>query len=214
MNSPHKGQWRGALIFSFICVWINGWVNNHEAGDLRRNRSHYDVIVMEDYSTINSNSKDDNDILPTASLDYQRETTSNPIMNLWIHKISIILYNEMSAECSHWMPVLHYLEDSSKMLLSSQIWKLLNFHFPTNYTSFNIWARQLVWNFKGYLWNSTQNTPPIHWKIQSIYNVENLTHWGRVTHIWVSKLIIIGSDNGLSPGQWRNIVNLGLGNKF
>ena len=28
VNSPHKGQWRGALMFSLICVWINGWVNN------------------------------------------------------------------------------------------------------------------------------------------------------------------------------------------
>ena len=44
---PHKGQWRGALMFSLICVWINGWVNNREAGDLRRYRTHYDVIVME-----------------------------------------------------------------------------------------------------------------------------------------------------------------------
>ena len=47
VNSPHKGQWRGALMFSLICVWINGWVNNHEAGDLRRYRGHYDVIVMK-----------------------------------------------------------------------------------------------------------------------------------------------------------------------
>ena len=46
VNSPHKGQWRGALMFSLICVWINGWVNNREAGDLRRYRVHYDVIVM------------------------------------------------------------------------------------------------------------------------------------------------------------------------
>ena len=46
VNSPHKGQWRGALIFSLICVWINGWVNNQEAGDLRRYRVHYDVSVM------------------------------------------------------------------------------------------------------------------------------------------------------------------------
>ena len=46
VNSPHKGQWRGALMFSLICVWINGWVNNREAGDLRRNRAHCDVIVM------------------------------------------------------------------------------------------------------------------------------------------------------------------------
>ena len=46
VNSPHKGQWRGALMFSLICVWINDWVNNGEAGDLRRYRIHYDVTVM------------------------------------------------------------------------------------------------------------------------------------------------------------------------
>ena len=46
VSSPHKGQWRGALIFSLICAWINGWVNNREAGELRRHRVHYDVIVM------------------------------------------------------------------------------------------------------------------------------------------------------------------------
>ena len=46
VNSPHKGQWRGALMFSLICAWINGWVNNREAGDLRRHRADYDVIVM------------------------------------------------------------------------------------------------------------------------------------------------------------------------
>ena len=33
----------------------------------------------------------------------------------------------------------------------------------------------------------------------------NLTHWGRVTHICVGKLTIIGSDNGLSPG-WRQAI--------
>ena len=46
VNSPHKGQLRGAMIFSLICPWINGWVNNGEAGDLRHHRAHYDVIVM------------------------------------------------------------------------------------------------------------------------------------------------------------------------
>ena len=43
---PHKGQWRGALMFSSIWVWINGWVNSREAGDLRCYCTHYDVIVM------------------------------------------------------------------------------------------------------------------------------------------------------------------------
>ena len=46
VNSPHKGQWRGALMFSLVCVWINGWVNNREGSDLRRHRTHYDVTVM------------------------------------------------------------------------------------------------------------------------------------------------------------------------
>ena len=46
VNSPHKCQGRGALMFSLIWAWINGWVNNREAGDIRRHRTHYDVIVM------------------------------------------------------------------------------------------------------------------------------------------------------------------------
>ena len=46
VNSPHKGQWHGALMFSLICVWINGWVKNREAGDLRHHHAHYDVTVM------------------------------------------------------------------------------------------------------------------------------------------------------------------------
>ena len=45
VNSPHKGQWREALMFSLICAWMNDW-NNREAGDLRRHRAHYDVTVM------------------------------------------------------------------------------------------------------------------------------------------------------------------------
>ena len=46
VKSPHKGQWRGALMFSLIFTRINGWVNNCEAGDLRRYRAHYGVTVM------------------------------------------------------------------------------------------------------------------------------------------------------------------------
>ena len=49
VNSLHKGQWRAALMFSLICVWINGWVNSREAGDLRRHCAHYDVSVMQIY---------------------------------------------------------------------------------------------------------------------------------------------------------------------
>ena len=46
VNSPHKGQWRGALMFSLICARLNSWVHNRYGGDLKRYQIHYDVIVM------------------------------------------------------------------------------------------------------------------------------------------------------------------------
>ena len=46
VNSPHKGQWHGALMLTLICAWINVWVNNREAGDLRRHRTRLYVTVM------------------------------------------------------------------------------------------------------------------------------------------------------------------------
>ena len=46
VNSPHTDHWRGALMLSLTCVWANGWVNNQDAGDLRRHCSHYDVTIM------------------------------------------------------------------------------------------------------------------------------------------------------------------------
>ena len=46
VNSQHKGQRRGALMFSLICARINGWVNNSEARNLRRHHAHCDVTVM------------------------------------------------------------------------------------------------------------------------------------------------------------------------
>ena len=46
VNSPHKGQWRGNLMFSLICAWTNGWVNNRDIGGLRQHHARYDVTVM------------------------------------------------------------------------------------------------------------------------------------------------------------------------
>ena len=42
---PHRGQWRGALMFSSICSWTNSSGNNLDAVDLRRHRAHYDVTI-------------------------------------------------------------------------------------------------------------------------------------------------------------------------
>ena len=47
VNSPHQDQWRGALMLPLICIWTNAWVNNRDAGDLKRYRVHYDATVMQ-----------------------------------------------------------------------------------------------------------------------------------------------------------------------
>ena len=46
VDSPHKGQWSGALMVYFICTWTNGWANNQDAADLRYHHTHFDVTVM------------------------------------------------------------------------------------------------------------------------------------------------------------------------
>ena len=80
VNSPHKGQWHGALMFSLICARINGWVNNREAGDLGRHHAHYDVIVRISakhpkdftYTFLNHNQKRCNSVLILMFvIDYQ-----------------------------------------------------------------------------------------------------------------------------------------------
>ena len=53
-------------------------------------------------------------------------------------------------------------------------------------------------------WAHIQNDPWKSYVIRCFMLL--LTHWGRATHIWVSKLTIIGSDNGLSPGRHQAII--------
>ena len=72
MKPPHKGQWHGALMFSLICAWTNGWVNNGEADDLRRHRTHYYVML----------------ILHNSSLDCR--------INPWIYSMGETLYTTAS----------------------------------------------------------------------------------------------------------------------
>ena len=52
-NSPVPGEFPAqrpvtrSFDVSLICVWINGWVNNRDAGEFRCYRAHYDVSVMQ-----------------------------------------------------------------------------------------------------------------------------------------------------------------------
>ena len=51
LDSPHKIQWCGALMYYLVYAWTNGWAKNRDAGDLRRHHTHYDVTKMTPYIT-------------------------------------------------------------------------------------------------------------------------------------------------------------------
>ena len=102
VNSPHKGQWRG-VVFSLICAWINGWVNNREAGDLRRQRAHCDVNVMDSVNLYNKAGYDDISwclYIPSSwfSLDQQQSQTPQ-IQQTVVEKVEINwLFNFVSPK--------------------------------------------------------------------------------------------------------------------
>ena len=48
----------------------------------------------------------------------------------------------------------------------------------------------------------------LHWVVHNLQFHVILTHWGWVTHIYVSDLTIIGSDSGLSPGRCQSIISI------
>ena len=100
VNSLHKGQWRGPLMFCLICTWINGWVNNREAGELRRHRAHYDVIVVIFCCLAN-----DVDCFPVCcgiSASYQLL----PNGNLWYYALSVVMviepYTQINRIAENW----------------------------------------------------------------------------------------------------------------
>ena len=81
VNSPHKGQWHRALMISLICVWINSWVNNGEAGDLKCHHANYDITVMNLLYMLAPNS---NIIVPTNNQDDVIENGQQYLKACWL----------------------------------------------------------------------------------------------------------------------------------
>ena len=87
---------------------------------------------------------------------------------------------------------------------------------PERMHSFN--ENKDQWSYSQYMYHVSRW--PVAWRSQSIDSYcigpvlkqylapapHRLTHWGRVTHICVSKVTIIGSDNGLSLGRRQAII--------
>ena len=94
VNSPHKGLWRGALMFSVKCVWIKSWINNREAGDLRRDRAHYDVMNR---TTIKTQHKYHNMLNPPIKRCFSNETFENQHKIVQSYRITFIFIQDATS---------------------------------------------------------------------------------------------------------------------
>ena len=154
VNSPHKGQWRGALMYSLICARINGWENNGEVGDLRRHRAHYDVIVMA-HCICNS--------LLVAS----RKTTANGRFvwygnhafgnlsyrwHILFKNTAVDLFRLLSINCIQW---------TDHILVAWKSWICSRYHLRMRESLIIYWKRERVESVLDitFVWESHSNVP-------------------------------------------------------
>ena len=110
---PQKGQWRRALMFSLICAWMSGWVNNHKGGNLRCHCAHYEITVMYSrmrlffciwkYITSLKNSLCESSCAPIWICWLQLE-----ILTLELERTRIHIPMQNCQQCS-WCSWVHYL---------------------------------------------------------------------------------------------------------
>ena len=95
------------------------------------------------------------------------------------------------------------LHDSSERCVSMLSFRCIRLHYPAALLHIRRLSNQLIDTWFSFFVTFVCRKP---FKCKNlILWMPCLTHWGRVTHICVSKLIIIGSDNGLSPGRRQAI---------
>ena len=116
LNSPHKGQWRGALMVSLICAaWTDGCVNTRDAGDLWRYRVHYVIVMFSKMPPTD-----------TTWLAHKGEISGG--CYLWIQ---ISLYSTI-ASCSvvlWWTVLLRAPIASWEMLAATIKWRVIMAHY-------------------------------------------------------------------------------------
>ena len=131
VNCPHKGQWRGALMFSLICAWLNGWVNNRETGVLRRHRARYDAFVVSSPQRCKRPSNDTAFFLNVVNetvrfLICKIKTTHNigPSLNIYPRSMQLFTYRKI------------------QVIMSSPWYQVVSLW---GYPAYKIWSTELFW---------------------------------------------------------------------
>ena len=113
---PHKGQWRGALMFCLICVWINIWVNNRETGDLRRYRAHYDAIVMIKWERQNWQNWTPELATPLAMMRRSADKWKTIKCRMWQFFSWVLFHSVQLLHIRHWFRYLSVQRRLSNMI--------------------------------------------------------------------------------------------------
>ena len=157
VDSPHKGQWRGALMFLLICSWTNGWANTRDAGDLRRHRTNYEVTIMWLGSIRPSTGR-----IPEA--DHSPLFASNPLFkvvcvdyvtihcNDFISLATLISPSHIKLTRSIWLP-RHQPATWLGRRTGNESWlafghsSILHFYFTMIKTAFECFPIHIVWQY-------------------------------------------------------------------
>ena len=119
VNSPHKGQWRGALMFSLICAWINNWLNNRKAG------AHSDVIVMDYIRDLSVTFRKLSDPACQPQRHGRISGTSGILLIHWGALASFTSYRLWDKECQH-DRIVRKFDWHFDNLMSPPFWKQLS----------------------------------------------------------------------------------------
>ena len=154
VDSPHKGQWRWALMFSLMCACTNDWANTPDTCVLRRHVALCDVTVMRQECSVDTNIVRFRYNTPTFSKLSQKTTMMDIICphHLHIHNsshsahVSCIFFTGIHALRSVDIIKLNKtsLSDGACSIFYAW-WHLLNrsniYQFVSNFQShFNVWT--------------------------------------------------------------------------
>ena len=137
--------------------------------------------------------------------DFKRQRAVN--ISSWVFGVTLLVSRK---SCWKYSQVVGNLRCHDTHVMSLQYRIAMNITSSLCFSMMWTWANSLLWGFSclyiagNYIMTWTA-VIGLYIMMTSYEGTFQITHWGRVTHICVNKLTIIGSDNGLSPG-WRQAI--------
>ena len=199
VDSPHKGHWRGTSMLSLIWAQTNDWANHRVA-------SQSIALIMESLWCHRRICAPDKGIVICWDPNILADDVDYFTMGTWI---TLLEYLQLRCLVVVVVVTLFPAEKQSTTYMSKDTTSVNQYHWifcwwspekpKAHLAGVPMYSNKAFDNSRTerFIANFPQCVQP---------RQHPLSHWGRVTHICVSKLTIIGSDNGLSPGRRQAII--------